>query len=108
MSVWKRFFLIAVGTASIVTLTIFLFVVTIDPWDGLPLSPHLQRLPVTSNSRYAFPMLARNPRLDSAVIGTSINCPQTTMGEASLRFRYRPAPMSRRLTMPSPTLKITH
>ena len=68
---WKRFFLTASGTAALVTLAIYLFVVTIDPWGGLPLSPPLPRLAVTTASRYSLPMLARDPRFDSAVIGTS-------------------------------------
>jgi hypothetical protein len=70
-SAWKRFFALAVGTTALATLTIFLFVVTIDPWNGLPLSPRLPRVPVTTASRYALPMVARDQRYDSAIIGTS-------------------------------------
>jgi hypothetical protein len=54
-----------------VTLAVYLFVVTVDPWDALPLSPSLARRPVTTAARYALPMLARSPQFDSAVIGTS-------------------------------------
>ena len=61
----------AAGTAGLVTLAIYLFVVTADPWDALPLSPSLPRKPVTTAARYALPMLARSPQFDSAVIGTS-------------------------------------
>jgi hypothetical protein len=69
--VWRRFFLAAAGTAGLVTFVVYLFVVTIDPWDALPLSPSLPRKPVTTAARYALPMLARSPQFDSAVIGTS-------------------------------------
>ncbi|GAC1347069.1 MAG: hypothetical protein NVSMB18_30950 [Acetobacteraceae bacterium] len=47
------------------------FVVLIDPWDTLPLSPPLPRVPISTNARYSFPALARNPRFDAVVLGTS-------------------------------------
>ena len=47
------------------------FVVLVDPWDTLPLSPPAQRVPVSTNARFSFPALARSPRFDSAVFGTS-------------------------------------
>lgn len=68
---WRGFFWRVVLAAMSPVAVVFLFVATIDPWDGLPLSPPLPRLPVTASSRHAFPMLARSPRFDSAVIGTS-------------------------------------
>lgn len=43
----------------------------IDPFDILPLSPALDRVPISTNARYSFPALARNPHFDSALIGTS-------------------------------------
>jgi len=50
---------------------IYAFVVVVDPWGMLPLSPPFDRVPVTSNQRFAYPMLARSPQFDSAIIGTS-------------------------------------
>ena len=47
------------------------FVVLVDPWDALPLSPPLPRVPISSNARYSFPALARSARFDSVVLGTS-------------------------------------
>jgi len=47
------------------------FVVLVDPWDALPLSPPLPRVPISTNARFSFPALARSPRFDSAVLGTS-------------------------------------
>ncbi len=44
---------------------------TIDPWDVLPLSPPLPRIPVSSNARFTMPALAHAARFDSAVIGSS-------------------------------------
>ncbi len=50
---------------------VFLFVAIVDPWDVLPFSPPLPRVPVSSNARFTMPALARAARFDSAVIGSS-------------------------------------
>lgn len=50
---------------------LYAFVVLVDPWDTLPLSPPWNRVPISSNARYSFPALARNPTFDAAVLGTS-------------------------------------
>ena len=52
-------------------LLVYLFVVIVDPWGSLPLSPPLPRVPISTNARYAFPALARAPRFDAAIVGTS-------------------------------------
>ena len=68
---WRRFFWGAIGTTGVVAAVIFLFVALTDPWDTLPLHWPAQRVPVTSNQRFAYPALARSQRFDSAIIGTS-------------------------------------
>ncbi len=68
---WRRFVRLAAGTAAGVIGFVFLFVAIVDPWNVLPLSPKLDRAPVTSNQRFAYPGLARSEQFDSAVIGTS-------------------------------------
>ncbi len=50
---------------------LYAFVVVIDPWGMLPLSPPLPRVPISSNARFSHPALARSPRFDAAVFGTS-------------------------------------
>ena len=50
---------------------LYAFVVAIDPWGMLPLSPPLPRVPISSNARFSHPALARSPRFDAAVLGTS-------------------------------------
>ena len=50
---------------------VYAFVAVVDPWNILPLSPPLPRVPVSSNARFAMPSLARSPAFDSAVIGSS-------------------------------------
>ena len=47
------------------------FVIMVDPWDALPLSPPMHRVPISSNARFSFPALARSERFDSVVLGTS-------------------------------------
>ena len=40
-------------------LLVFLFVTTVDPWDVLPLSPPLPRVPISTNARFSMPALLR-------------------------------------------------
>lgn len=68
---WRSFFLLCAVTAVLCIGVIYAFVVLVDPFDTLPLSPPAQRWPVASNARFAFPALARSERFDSAIFGTS-------------------------------------
>lgn len=68
---WRRFFRLAAGTAAAAVAIVYAFVVIVDPFDTLPLSPGFDRAPVASNARFAFPALARSDRFDSALFGTS-------------------------------------
>jgi hypothetical protein len=70
-ALWRRFFRLGVGCAAAVTAAIWLFVVLVDPFDTLPLSPPADRPPVSTNARFSFPALARSGRFDSAIFGTS-------------------------------------
>ena len=49
----------------------YVFVLTLDPYQNVPFSPALERAPISTNQRFAYPALARNPRFDSAIVGTS-------------------------------------
>ncbi len=68
---WRRFFCLAAGTAALAIIVIYAFVVLVDPFDTLSLSPPLQRGLVASNQRFSYPSVARSERFDSAVFGTS-------------------------------------
>ena len=68
---WRRFFRLATGAAAIAAGIVYAFVVLVDPFDTLPLSPPAHRVPVASNQRFSYPTLARSQRFDSALIGTS-------------------------------------
>lgn len=70
-ALWRRSFCLAAGVAAGVVAVVWLFVVLVDPFDILPLSPPANRVPVASNARFAFPSLARSTRFDSAIFGTS-------------------------------------
>lgn len=59
------------GSAAGALAVVYLFVVLVDPWGMLPLSPPLPRAPVSTNARFSMPMLAGASRFDSAVVGTS-------------------------------------
>jgi hypothetical protein len=49
----------------------YAFVVMVDPWGMLPLSPPLKRVPISTNARFSFPALAHDPAFDSVILGTS-------------------------------------
>ena len=68
---WRRFcgFLLAATLA--LAAVIYAFIALVDPFDTLALSLPLDRSPITTNARYAFPALARSARFDSVILGTS-------------------------------------
>lgn len=68
---WARFLRRFAVSAAVLLAVVYGFVALVDPWGALPVSLPIERLPVTQNQRFAYPMLARDPRFDSAVIGTS-------------------------------------
>ena len=55
MTAWRRFFCLAAGTAAVAAGVIYAFVVLVDPWNILPLSPPFDRAPVSSNQRFSYP-----------------------------------------------------
>ncbi len=68
---WGRFLRWMVAAGLGLGMVLYAFIVTVDPWDALPGSPPLPRVPVTTNARFTFPALARAARFDSVVLGTS-------------------------------------
>ncbi len=68
---WRRFCRFLLATALGLAAVIYAFIAIVDPFDTLSLSPPLDRSPITTNARYAFPALARSPRFDSVILGTS-------------------------------------
>lgn len=68
---WRRFCRGLLACSLVLAATIYGFVVILDPFDTLILSPPFDRSPVTTNARYSFPALARDARFDSIILGTS-------------------------------------
>lgn len=68
---WRSFARNALLTAGAFVGILYAFVAVVDPWDTLPFSPSLPRVPISSNARFSFPALARDLRFDSLVLGTS-------------------------------------
>lgn len=68
---WRRFARWFYGAGIGLGIFLYLLIFIIDPFDTLPFSPPLDRVPIASNARFSFPALARKPEYDSVVIGTS-------------------------------------
>jgi hypothetical protein len=68
---WPHFIRFLTLSAGTIALLVFAFVLVLDPYQNVPFSPPLARAPVSSNQRFAYPALARDPTFDSAIIGTS-------------------------------------
>ncbi|GBE42607.1 MAG TPA: hypothetical protein ENH05_02105 [Rhizobiales bacterium] len=68
---WQRYWKWLTG--ALIGLALFLggVIWIVDPYDSLPFSPPLERMPLAQNQRYSYPAIARNPVFDSIVIGTS-------------------------------------
>jgi hypothetical protein len=86
---WRRFFIRAVAAAVAGCALLYGFVVLVDPWGVLPFRIPAERPPVSTNARYAFAGLAREPRFDAAIIGTSTSRmlrPEALNGAFGARF----------------------
>ena len=69
---WARFARWFFGGGIGLGAFLYLLIFIIDPFDTLPFSPPLDRVPIASNARFSFPALARKAEYDSVVISTSI------------------------------------
>jgi hypothetical protein len=61
----------AVSVFAGLALAIYALILLVDPYGNIPFSLPLERAPVSTNQRFAYPTLARAARFDSAVIGSS-------------------------------------
>ena len=68
---WRRFARLLLVTVLVAGGLLYGFIVTVDPWDMLPLSPRLPRIPISTNTRFSMPALARGTGFDSVMLGTS-------------------------------------
>lgn len=68
---WARFARRFGFTFAALLAILYGFVIIVDPWNTLPLSPPLPRVPISTNARYSFPALARSQQFDSVNLGNS-------------------------------------
>ena len=68
---WRRFTYTLLWTMAIAPALLYLFIIVVDPFDNLPLSPDWARAQVKGIDRDFKPSLARRPQYDSVVIGSS-------------------------------------
>jgi hypothetical protein len=69
---WRGFLRLLALTAASVVVATYALVLLVDPYDCLWFSPRLERMPLATSQRYAFPALARSPKFDSIVLGSSV------------------------------------
>ena len=71
MPSWSTYLRVFIITAIAVVTGFYLFIVLVDPYDNVPFSLPFEREPISTNQRFSYPALARNPEFDSVIIGTS-------------------------------------
>lgn len=60
-----------VFTSLVAVSFLMMFVVVVDPYDSLSISPPIERLPSSKNQRFAYSAIARSDNFDSLILGTS-------------------------------------
>ena len=68
---WTRFLRTLIASFVILVALVYTLIVLVDPYQNVPFSLPLDRAPISTNQRFAYPALARNSRFDSAIIGSS-------------------------------------
>ncbi len=68
---WRSFTCTLLLAAAMFPALLYLYIVVVDPYDNLPMSPNWIRFQVSGTNRSFKPSLARRPQYDSAVIGSS-------------------------------------
>lgn len=68
---WKGFACWCAGGFGVVIAVMVLLLVLFDPYHNIPFAPPFERHYMENNQRYMYPALARDPRFNSTVLGTS-------------------------------------
>ena len=68
---WTAFVKTLLGSALLGAAAIYTWILVVDPYDDVWFSPPYERAPVSKNQRFSYPALARKPRFDSLIVGTS-------------------------------------
>ena len=68
---WTRFLRTLIASFIILVALVYTLIVLVDPYQNIPFSLPFDRAPISTNQRFAYPALARDPRFDSVIIGSS-------------------------------------
>ncbi|MEA3274193.1 MAG: hypothetical protein U9Q81_02635 [Pseudomonadota bacterium] len=68
---WASYVKTLLLTTVLSALIVSAWILLLDPYDNVWFSPPLERAPVAKNQRFSYPALARKPRFDSLIVGTS-------------------------------------
>ena len=68
---WTTFVKTLLTSTFLGVAVIYAWILLVDPYDDVWFSPPFEREPVSKNQRFSYPAIARNPRFDSLVVGTS-------------------------------------
>lgn len=71
MTNWPSYTRTLLTSATIIGVAVLVFILVMDPYQNVPFSPPLDRAPISSNQRFAYPAIARDEEYDSLVLGTS-------------------------------------
>ena len=71
MPAWKAHCLVLLATLAGLLGIGYAAALVVDPYDAIRYSPPLDRLPLADRRRFTLPAVARNPRFDSLILGTS-------------------------------------
>ena len=68
---WDKFLRTAITSFTVLVAFVYALILLVDPYQNVPFSLPLERAPISTNQRFAYPALARDPRFDSVIIGSS-------------------------------------
>lgn len=68
---WKKYWRILKTTIIATFLFVCVCVYVVNPYGDIPFAPPFENAVMASNQRFSYPSVARDPRFDSAVFGTS-------------------------------------
>jgi len=68
---WFRYTRRLLALAGIMGVVLYAFILILDPYQNVPFSPPFDRAPIATNQRFSYPAVARDPRFDALVMGTS-------------------------------------
>jgi hypothetical protein len=66
-----RFLQTLIASLVVLVMSVYMLILLVDPYQNVPFSLAFERAPISTNQRFAYPALARDPGFDSVVIGSS-------------------------------------